>query len=59
MSRSPTIEYFGIATVERAVANYFMMHGVSEEVRDKLIDMEIEDSEEFFQMVEDFVLKHN
>jgi hypothetical protein len=52
---SATIDYFGIETVERAIAHHFMNHGVSEEVRDKLIIMEIEDGDEFFQMVENFV----
>jgi hypothetical protein len=44
-------------TVEKAVANYFAQHGVTEEVRDRLMTMEIEDSDEFFQMVENFIEK--
>lgn len=52
---SYTIEYFGMETVERAIACYFMKHGVTEEVRDRLMTMEVEDSDEFFQMVEDFI----
>jgi hypothetical protein len=55
MSKSSTIEYFGMETVEKAVANYFARHGVTEEVRDHLMAMEIEDADEFFQMVENFV----
>lgn len=55
MTKSPTIEYFGMETVEKAVANYFAKYGVTEEVRDRLMAMEIEDADEFFQMVENFV----
>lgn len=55
--KSHTIAYFGIETVERAIANYFMKHGVTEEVRDRLMAMESEDQEEFFDMVCDFVEK--
>lgn len=54
---SHVIEYFGMETVEKAVANYFAQHGVTEEVRDRLMIMEIEDSDEFFQMVENFIEK--
>lgn len=50
-----TISYFGMKTVEMAVANYFAMHGVTEEVRDRLMEMESQDSEEFFEMVSKFV----
>lgn len=49
------VDYFGIVTVERAVANYFAKHGVTEEVRDKLLRMEREDVEGFFSMVSEFV----
>lgn len=55
MTKSPIIEYFGMETVEKAVANYFARHGVTEEVRDRLMAMEIEDNDAFFQLVEDFV----
>jgi hypothetical protein len=57
MTKSSTIEYFGMETVEKAVANYFAQHGVTEEVRDRLMQMEFEDQEEFFQLVSDFVEK--
>lgn len=57
MSNSPTINYFGMEKVEMAVAAYFAKHGVTEEVRDRLASMEIEDADEFFQMVSDFVEK--
>ncbi len=55
MNKSNTISYFGMETVERAIANYFAKHGCTEEVRDKLMTMESNDEEDFFQMVEDFV----
>jgi hypothetical protein len=54
---SNVIQYFGMETVEKAIANYFAQHGVTEEVRDRLMTMEIEDSDEFFQMVENFIEK--
>ena len=50
-----TVDYFGISVVEKAVANYFAKHGVTEEVRDKLLHMEREDGEGFFSMVSEFV----
>jgi hypothetical protein len=49
------VEYFGLATVERAVANYFAKNGVNVQVRDTLAEMEATDSEGFFEMVSDFV----
>ncbi len=57
MTKSNTIAYFGMDTVERAIAAYFMKHGVTEEVRDRLMAMESADEEEFFDMVCDFVEK--
>ena len=50
-----TVDYFGISVVEKAVANYFAKHGVTEEVRDELLRMEREDGEGFFSMVSEFV----
>ena len=55
--KSNTIEYFGMETVEKAIASYFAKHGVTEEVRDRLMVMESKDEEEFFDMVSDFVEK--
>lgn len=55
MIKNSTIAYFGMETVEKAVATYFARHGVTEEVRDRLIDMESEDGEEFFDMVSSYV----
>ena len=49
------IDYFGMETVEKAVANFFARHGVSEDVRDYLMVLEAEKPDDFFQMVEDFV----
>jgi hypothetical protein len=55
MTNSPTIEYFGMETVERAIADFFSKHGVTEDVRDYLMALEIEDADAFFQMVENYV----
>ncbi len=52
---SHTVQYFGMETVEKAVAHYFMKHGVTEKVRDELIQMEVEDGDTFFEMVSNFV----
>lgn len=52
---SYVVEYFGLITVERAIANFFAKHGVTEEVRDHLSDMESSDPESFFTMVENFI----
>ena len=53
--KSNTIEYFGMETVEKAIASYFAKHGVTEEVRDRLMAMESEDAEQFFDLVSDYV----
>lgn len=37
---NPIVLYFGMAAVERAVANYFAKHGVNNTVREHLLDME-------------------
>ena len=50
-----TIDYFGEEIVEMAVANYFSKNGVNEEVRDRLMAMELEDGEEFFEMVSRYI----
>jgi hypothetical protein len=55
MTNSPTIEYFGMETVEKAIADFFSKHGVTEDVRDYLMALEIEDADAFFQMVENYV----
>lgn len=54
---SHTVEYFGMDTVERAIAAYFMKHGVTEKVRDELMQMEIEDGDAFFEMVSNYIEK--
>jgi hypothetical protein len=57
MSNSATIEYFGMPTVEQAIANYFAKHGVTEDVRDYLMVLEVEKPDDFFQLVCDFIEK--
>ena len=57
MTKSNTIAYFGMDTVERAIAAYFMKHGVTEEVRDRLMIMAVNSEDDFFQMVCDFIEK--
>ena len=59
MSDNPTINYFGSTVVERAIADYFAKHGVTEHVRDHLMDMEKNHIDDFFQMVCDFVEKNS
>lgn len=54
---SHTVQYFGMDTVERAIAYHFMTHGITEEVRDELMRMEIEDGDAFFEMVSNYVEK--
>jgi hypothetical protein len=56
MKPNHTVEYFGIDVVERAIANYFYTHGVTEKVRDHLLKM-TGDQDQFFQMVCDFIEK--
>ena len=56
--KSNTIEYFGNDVVERAIAYYFAQNGVTEEVRDRLMNMEEDDEDDFFQLVSDFVENH-
>jgi hypothetical protein len=57
MTKSPVIGYFGIDTVERAIASYFSKHGITEDVRDYLMVLEAEKPDDFFQMVCDFIEK--
>jgi len=54
---SCTIEYFGMDTVQRAIANYFAKHGITEKVRDELMTLERENGDAFFQIVADFIEK--
>lgn len=51
----PITTYFGMPTVESAVANYFAKHGVTEDVRDYLMVMENENPVMFLEMVVDYV----
>lgn len=57
MTNSATIEYFGRPTVEAAVADFFAKNGLTEDVRDDLMAMAVNDEDNFFQMVCDFIEK--
>jgi hypothetical protein len=57
MVSTPVIEYFGIDTVQRAIAEYFSKHGITEDVRDYLMVLEDEKPDDFFQLVSDFIEK--
>jgi hypothetical protein len=57
MMSTPVIEYFGIDTVQRAIAEYFSKHGITEDVRDYLMVLEDEKPDDFFQLVSDFIEK--
>ena len=52
----PITIYFGMPTIERAVANYFAKHGVNETVREQLMDMEAYPTL-FLEMVCEYVEK--
>jgi len=54
---TPVIKYFGIDTVQRAIAEYFSKHGITEDVRDYLMVLEDEKPDDFFQLVSDFIEK--
>jgi hypothetical protein len=54
---SHTVQYFGMDTVECAIAHYFMKHGITEKVRDDLMRMEVEDGDAFFEMVCNYIEK--
>jgi hypothetical protein len=54
---SPVIGYFGRDTVQRAIAEYFSKHGITEDVRDYLMVLEDEKPDDFFQLVCDFIEK--
>jgi len=55
--RSPTVEYFGLNTVTKAIEDYFNKHGLSEDVRDNLALLSINKPEEFFDIVSDYVMR--
>jgi len=57
MMSTPVIEYFGIDTVQRAIAEYFSKHGITEDVREYLMVLEDEKPDDFFQLVSDFIEK--
>jgi hypothetical protein len=47
--------YFGRPTVEKFVAAYFGKHGLTEEVRDDLMLIAVQEEARFLEMVCDFV----
>lgn len=51
------IDYFGQSIVERSIANYFSVHGTTEDVRDYLMCLEAEKPDMFLEMVCDFIDK--
>ena len=59
MSNSATIEYFGMATTEQAIAAYFAKNGLTESARDHLVTIVSESEDDFFQMVCDFIEKNS
>ena len=58
MAKSPTIEYFGIEIVEEAISDYFAREGLTEVARDELMTLALNNEDEFFQIVEDFVMRN-
>ena len=46
-----------VEVVQRAIAEYFAKHGVTEDVRDYLMVLEDEKPDDFFQLVSDFIEK--
>ena len=59
MKRSPIMTYFGANTVEAAISDYFKRHGLTEDNRDNLMYIAVHMEDDFFQIVEDFVMKTN
>ena len=55
MNSTPTMLYFGRPTVEKFVAAYFGKHGLTEEVRDDLMLIAVQEEARFLEMVCDFV----
>lgn len=56
--KSPTVMYFGEQTIAAAIEDYFMQHGLTEEVRDDLMLMSIKSPEDFFDIVDEFVMRN-
>lgn len=54
-----TIAYFGEAIVEQAVTDYFARNGLTESVRDDLMVMAVDREDDFFQMIDDYIMKRN
>lgn len=55
--KSPIVEYFGLNTVELAIADYFSVYGLNENVRDNLTLLSINKPEAFFDIVDDYVMR--
>jgi hypothetical protein len=55
--KSPIVEYFGLNTVELAIADYFSSNGLNENVRDNLMLLSINKPEDFFDIVDDYVMR--
>lgn len=58
MAKSPTIGYFGVKIVEEAISDYFAREGLTEVARDELMALALNNEDEFFQIVEDFVMRN-
>jgi hypothetical protein len=55
--KSSIVEYFGLNTVELAIADYFGANGLNENVRDNLMLLSINKPEAFFDIVDDYVMR--
>ena len=53
----PITVYFGMPSIEGAIASYFAKHGVTEDVRDYLMVMEAERPDLFLELVCAYVEK--
>lgn len=56
-TKCPIIEYFGMGTVERAIADHFNVYGLSEQARDELMEMSTTKQDDFFEMVSNYVMR--
>ncbi len=57
MTQSPTLAYFGRGLVDRAVADYFARHGLTEEVKAALTLIASSDEDGFFEIVDQYVMR--
>ena len=56
-SNCPVISYFGIGTVERAIADHFNVYGLTEQARDELVVISTTKQDDFFEMVSNYVMR--